>query len=106
MIAEFNKSHERASEFFASKNFRHFKEELSTLELPGRSPPFVELSLKCCGYGYFPAYKERMLRNFMEYLTEAVRECSELTTLKIIFNGFDVNDGSIERIYQAVLPAL
>ena len=66
----------------------------------------MELSFKCCGYGYFPAYKDRMLRNFMEYLNDAVRECSELTTLKIIFNGFDVNDGSMERIYQAILPAL
>ena len=70
---ELNKSHERGSEFFASKNFRDFKHELSTLELASRNPPFVELSFKCCGYGYFPAYRDRMLRNFMGYLNDAVR---------------------------------
>lgn len=68
---EFNKSHERSSEFFASKNFRDFKHELSTLEVSGR-PPFVELSFKCCGYGYFPAFKDRMLKNFMEYLKDSL----------------------------------
>lgn len=26
----------------------------------------------------------------------------EVTTLKIIFNGFDINDGSIQRICQAI----
>ena len=71
MISDFNNSHERASEFFASKNFRNFENELSTLELPRRDPPFVpfvELSFKCCGYGYFLAYRNRMLLNFMKYL--------------------------------------
>ena len=75
---------------------------MSTMDPPIRNPPFVELSFKCCGYGYFPQYKERMLKNFMEYLNDALRECTELNTLKIIFNGFDVDDGSIQRICQAL----
>jgi hypothetical protein len=74
---------------------------MSALELPER-PPFVELSFKCCGYGYFPAFKAKMLGNFMGYLNEALDACAEMTTLKIIFNGFDASDGSIERICQAV----
>lgn len=103
---ELNKCHERNSDFFANKNYRDFKHEMATLEIPPHRPPFVELSFKCCGYGYFPNYKDRMLKNFMEYLIDAVRECTELTTLKIIFNGFDVNDGSIQRICAALEPAL
>lgn len=100
MNNEFNKLHERNSDFFASKNYRDFRHEMSTLEI--NKPPFVELSFKCCGYGYFPNYKDRMLKNFMEYLRDALKECNELTTLKIIFNGFDVNDNSIIMICNAV----
>jgi hypothetical protein len=74
---------------------------MANLELPSR-PPFVELSFKCCGYGYFPKFKDTMLKNFMEYLNDSLKECLDLTTLKIIFNGFDVNDGSIQRICSAV----
>lgn len=105
-MAEFNKSHERNSEFFASSKFREFKEELHVVDPMLRNAPFVDLSFKCCGYGYFPIYKERMLKNFISYLVESVRECQDLVSLKIVFNGFDVNDGSIKRICNAVGPAL
>jgi hypothetical protein len=101
-MTEFNKCHERTSEFFSSNKFREFKDELNFLELNIRNPPFVELSFKCCGYGYFPVYKERMLKNFINYLSESVLECKELVSLKIVFNGFDVNDGSIQKICSAV----
>lgn len=57
MNNESNKVHERSSEFFASKDYRDFMQELSSLELPIKNPPFTELSFKCCGYGYFPHYK-------------------------------------------------
>lgn len=47
-----------------------------------------------------------MLKNFISYLSDAVNECNELTSLKIVFNGFEVNDGSLFRIYKAVSSVL
>jgi hypothetical protein len=105
-MIEANKSHERGSQFFASKTFRDFKEELIHYDIPTKNPPFVELSFKCCGYGYFPAFKEAMKTNFLKYLTDSVYHCQELMTLKIIYNGFDVNDDSLSRIYKAIRSIL
>jgi len=41
-----------------------------------------------------------MKDNFIQYLHEAVTACDNLTTLKVIFNGFDVSDGSLDKIIK------
>lgn len=38
----------------------------------------------------------------MQYLTEAIRLCKEITTIKIILNGFDVSDRTVKKICQAL----
>lgn len=47
-----------------------------------------------------------MLKNFIAYLSDSVQFCQELTTLKIVFNGFDINNGSISKICEAVASIL
>jgi len=47
-----------------------------------------------------------MKTNFLKYLTDSVYHCQELMTLKIIYNGFDVNDDSLSRIYKAIRSIL
>jgi hypothetical protein len=75
------------------------------------------LSFKCCGYGYFPEYKKTMKANFLSYLADAIQSCKNLITLKIVYNGFGVNekvvnakdandkelnDNSLIKIYEIV----
>ena len=97
---ELNRSHEQASEFFASKSYRSFEEQMGHHGLNPRN--FNEMSLKCCGYGYFPEFKDKMKQNFLEYLREVVKACPDLTTLKVIFNGFDISDHSLKRIIDSL----
>ena len=43
-----------------------------------------------------------MKDNFLKYLEDALKCSTEVMTLKIIFNGFDVNDGCLDRILKSV----
>jgi hypothetical protein len=43
-----------------------------------------------------------MKENFLKYLEDALNYNTELMTLKIIFNGFDVDDGCLGRILKCV----
>jgi hypothetical protein len=47
-----------------------------------------------------------MIVNFMSYLTEAINVCNEITTIKIILNGFDVSDKTIKRLCIAFGPLI
>ena len=68
-----------------------FEEYLLKNKIDPRHVPFTEISLKVCGYGYFPKYKQHMKNKFREYLWESANGSPELNTLMIIFNGFQVN---------------
>lgn len=47
-----------------------------------------------------------MIVNFMSYLTEAINVCTEITTIKIILNGFDVSDKTIKRLCNEFRPLI
>jgi hypothetical protein len=75
---------------------------MDNLNVNPRKTPFLEMTLKCCGYGYFEEYKKEMKDNFIKYLSDALEYSKELITLKIIFNGFDVDDDSLSRILNKI----
>jgi Fe-S-cluster formation regulator IscX/YfhJ len=93
-----DKLHSQNSPFFAEeKTYQRFEEYLHHNGIDPRRVPFTELSFKVCGYGYFEKYKQHMKLKFREYLWESSHGCPELSSLKIIFNGFVVNSSDSER---------
>lgn len=102
MEEDVHKIHEKSTEYFASKEFRTFRDELAFRGIPSNPSPFVGLSFKCCGYGYFPQYKERMRNNFLRYLEDALNCSPKVKTLNIIYNGFELNGECLKRILMAV----
>lgn len=42
----------------------------------------------------------------MSYLKEAISVCNDITTIKIILNGFDVRDNTLKRVCHAMEPLI
>lgn len=65
-----------------------------------------EISIKCYGYGYFEEPGRKMQTvlkgNLIRYLREAIKQCINLKTLKLDFNGFSIKDGTLLDIIEAI----
>jgi hypothetical protein len=88
--------------FFEPAKFEPFEKDITNPQLKIKPEAITEINVKCYGYGYFEEgnanIQTQIKQNLISYLRDAVRECKNIRTFKLDFNGFSVEDKCLIKI--------